>query len=75
MNLGFALMSSAQRLHAAPSQAAQNQQIAQGGGSELARDRLVRGESRARAMTLTGARLSSQKLCARAAMPAAAKRA
>jgi len=75
MNLGFALSSSVQRIPATPSQGVQNQQIAQGGGSEGARDRLVRGESRARAMMLTGARLSSQKLGARAAMPAAAKRA
>ena len=75
MNLAFSCISGVQGLHATPSQAAQNQQIAQGGGSEGARDRLVRNESRARAMTVTGARLSSQKLFERAAMPAAAKRA
>lgn len=75
MTLGLALTSTLVRPTAAPSQAAQNQQIAQGSGSELARDRLVRNEGRSRAMTLTGARLSTQKLSARAAGPAAARRA
>jgi len=59
----------------APSPDALRQQIAQGGGSDVARDRLVRGDGRARALAVTGARLSSQRLAARAAMPAAAKRA
>jgi hypothetical protein len=73
MSLGLSLASfqSLLRPAAAPSQAAQNQQITQGGGSELARDRLVRAESRSRALSLTGARLSSQKVLARAAMPPA----
>ena len=59
----------------APSPDALRQQIAQGGGSYVARDRLVRRDGRARALAVTGARLSTQGLAAQAAMPAAAKRA
>jgi len=78
MSLGFASSPSlptVPRPGAAPTQAALSHQLAQGGGSDVARDRLVHGESRARALAVTGARLSSQRLVARSILPAGARRA
>jgi len=77
MSFGFAFSPTLTGVQpgAAPSQASVNQQIAQGGGSDLARDRLVRSEGRARALAVTGARLSREKLVARATVLAGAKRA
>ncbi len=60
---------------AEPSREAQALQIAQGGGNDFARDRIVRNDSRARARAVTGVRVGTKRMLDRAGVtkPAAAK--
>ncbi len=80
MTLGSSLgsaIASLLRPTAEPSRDAQALQLAQGGGSDFARDRIVRNDSRARALAVTGVRVGTRRMLDRAGVtkPAAAKRA
>lgn len=79
MNLAFSLPSGIASVlgsSAAPSQAARDLQLASGGGSDVARDRIVRNDQRSRALRLTGARVGTKRVLDQAGVtkPAAARR-
>lgn len=76
MNLSFGNIVQLFRPSAGPTQGQLNQQIAQGGGSENARDRMVKDERRNRSMKMTGNRVAQSQMLDKAGVtkPAAAKR-
>jgi len=78
MNLAFGIasMASTFRPTAAPSQGAQNLQLAQGGGNDLVRDRIVRADNRQKSLALTGAKVGTRRMLDRAGVtkPASAKK-
>ena len=68
MNIGFGIsLPGMLRSAAGPTEAQKQTQIAQGGGSENARDRVVTDKRRERAMQSVSARLTSLKLPQKAA--------
>jgi len=62
MGTGLRALTALFRSSATPSQAEQDKQLATGGGSDVARDKLVRDDGRARSMQAVGARVSTKKV-------------